>query len=55
MGRAPRLGLTFAFELSLEELVAHPGGPLVRLDQPAGSDLSVRAPVSGFLRITAFL
>lgn len=50
-----RLGLTFAFELSLEELVAHPGGLLVRLEQPVGSDLSVRAPVSGYLRITAFL
>lgn len=50
-----RLGLTFAFDLSLEELAAHPEGLLVRLDHPPGADLSVRAPVSGVLRITAFL
>lgn len=48
-------GLTFAFDLSLEALAAHPDGLLVRIEPAPGSAPSAHAPVSGILRITAFL
>jgi hypothetical protein len=46
------LSLSFAFELSLDQLLASPDGVVIRVDQPIGADPSVRATASAIIRIS---
>jgi hypothetical protein len=46
------LAITFAADIPLQDLIDHPEGVVLRVDQPLGADPSVRATASAIVRIS---